>query len=168
MNASKPSFWPNNSQSLAVSKPPTFLKSDNFRRFCSNSCKKNRVCQNQPLPVIGVFEAIVLDMKVTLVNGNHNAHNIISLTSKEYWGWRLKSEKPCFISKIGPISKQPLNSLMQKFAIAIWYLNEIELIWEVGGQFDLKWPQNCKFEFGWARAKSHFFCKNCHRIPKNS
>ena len=137
MNVCNTSFWFKNPQSLAVSKPPTFLKFDDFMRFYGDSCKKNRVCQNQPLPGIGVFEAIVLNIKVTLINDNHNAHNIISLTSKESWDWRLKCENPCFRSKIGPISKQPLNSLMQKIAIVIWYLNENELIWEVGGQFDL-------------------------------
>ena len=129
--------------------------------------QKNRVCQNQPLPDIGAFEANVLFMKVTLVNGNHNAHNIISITSKESWGWRLKWENSCFSSKIGPISKQPLNGLRQKIAIIIRYLNKNELIWEVWGQFDLKWPQNYKLKLGWARAKSQFFCKNSHRIPKN-
>ena len=76
-------FRSKNTQSLAVLKSPTFLKLDDFWRFYDDSCKKSRVCQNQPLPNIGAFEAIVLNIKVHLVNGNHNAHNKISLISKQ-------------------------------------------------------------------------------------
>ena len=33
-------------------------------------------------PGFGEFEAIVLFMEVTMVNDSHNAHNMMSLTSK--------------------------------------------------------------------------------------
>ena len=66
-----------NSQSNAVSKPPVI-----FSDSMAVQAKKNRVCQKQPLPSIGEFEVIILNMKVTYYNDNHYAHNIISVECK--------------------------------------------------------------------------------------
>ena len=56
---------------------------------------------------------------------------------------------------------------MQKIVIIIWYLNENEKLREVWGHNNLKWPQNYKFIFGWAWAKSRFFCEKSCGIAKN-
>ena len=106
------------------------------------------------MPDIGEFETIVLNMEVSMVKDSHYAHNIISITSNLYWGYRPKYENPCFSSKIRSMTKWPLCSLKCQHAITIWYLNENELIYDFRGRNGLKQPRICKFEFGWAWAKS--------------
>ena len=99
-------------------------------------------------------------MEVTLDIDYHYAHNIISLTSEVFWGWRLYWKTPCFWSKIRSMAKWPLSRVIWKNAIAIWYLNENELIKVIGGHIDLKQPRNYKFKYRWAWAKPTLFHLN--------
>ena len=58
------------------------------------------------------------------------------------------------------MAKWPLSRVIWKNAIAIWYLNENELIKVIGGHIDLKQPRNYKFKYGWAWAKPTLFHLN--------
>ena len=80
------------------------------------------------------------------------------LTSNLYWGQRPECENPCFRSKIRSMTKWPISSLRFKNAIAIWYLNENELIWDFRGHTGLKQTQNLKLDFKSAWAKSTNSC----------
>ena len=113
-------------------------------------CGKWQNPENCELPCMGKSEAKVHYIEVTLVHDHQFAHNTISLTSNLYWGQRLISINPCLCSKIWSMTKWPLCSLKCQNAIAIWYLNENELICDFRGHIGLKQPRNYKFKFGWA------------------